>query len=88
MTDDISLHDRKVIYRARRGLKEIDMFFDPYVRLHYLQADGAEKATFARLIEAEDPDLLDWFMNVSTPEDVELVALIQRLKQLHHPSHR
>ncbi len=88
MTNDISLHDRKVIYRARRGLKEIDMFFDPYVRLHYLQADSAEKAAFARLIEAEDPDLLDWFMNVSTPADVELVALIQRLKQLHHPSQR
>ena len=88
MTDDISVHDRKVIYRARRGLKEIDMFFDPYVRLHYLQADSAEKAAFACLIEAEDPDLLDWFMNVSTPEDVELVALIQRLKQLHHPSQR
>ena len=88
MTNDISLHDRKVIYRARRGLKEIDMFFDPYVRLHYLQADHAEKAAFARLIEAEDPDLLDWFMNVSTPADVELVALIQRLKQLHHPSQR
>ena len=88
MTNDISLHDRKVIYRARRGLKEIYMFFDPYVRLHYLQADSAEKAAFARLIEAEDPDLLDWFMNVSTPADVELVALIQRLKQLHHPSQR
>ena len=85
MTDDISVHDRKVIYRARRGLKEIDMFFDPYVRLHYLQADHAEKAAFARLIEAEDPDLLDWFMNVSTPEDAELGRLIQRLKQLHYP---
>lgn len=85
MTDNISVHDRKVIYRARRGLKEIDMFFDPYVRSHYLQADAAEKAAFARLIEAEDPDLLDWFMNISTPEDAEIVALIQRLKQLHHP---
>jgi len=82
---EISLHDRKVIYRARRGLKEIDMFFDPYVRSHYLQADAAEKAAFARLIEAEDPDLLDWFMNVSEPNDPELLALIQRLKQLHYP---
>ena len=82
---EISLHDRKVIYRARRGLKEIDMFFDPYVRSHYLQADAAEKAAFARLIEAEDPDLLDWFMNVTQPDDAELVALIQRLKKLHYP---
>ena len=85
MIDNISLHDRKVIYRARRGLKEIDMFFDPYVRSHYLQADAAEKAAFARLIEAEDPDLLDWFMNVSVPDDAEFVVLIKRLKQLHYP---
>ncbi|MEC7118757.1 MAG: succinate dehydrogenase assembly factor 2 [Pseudomonadota bacterium] len=81
MTDDVSLHDRKVIYRARRGLKEIDMFFDPYVRDGYLHADPAEKAAFARLVAAEDPDLLDWFMNVSQPDDAELLALVQHLKQ-------
>lgn len=32
MTDDITLEERKVIYRARRGLKEIDVYFDPYVK--------------------------------------------------------
>ena len=84
MTDEISLHDRKVIYRARRGLKEIDMFFDPYVRLHYLQADHAEKAAFARLIEAEDPDLLDWFMEVSEPPRPELKTFINKLKHYVH----
>ena len=42
MSDEISLHDRKVIYRARRGLKELDIYFDPYVRHHYLNAPDAE----------------------------------------------
>ena len=37
MTDDITLEERKVIYRARRGLKEIDVYFDPYLKQYYLK---------------------------------------------------
>lgn len=84
MSDEISLHDRKVIYRARRGLKELDIYFDPYVREHYLTASQQEKDTFSKLIEQEDPDLLDWFMAVSEPEDQDFAQMIQKLKQLHH----
>ena len=82
MTDDISLHDRKVIYRARRGLKELDMYFDPYVRHHYLTAPEEDKQAFAQLIEQEDPDLLDWFMAVSTPEQAEMARMVDTLKSM------
>lgn len=84
MTEEISLEERKVIYRARRGLKEIDVYFDPYVKNYYLQADPAEKAMFAALVEQEDPDLLDWFMEVSEPPHPEMKTLIQKLKHYVH----
>ncbi len=47
MSEEITLAERKVVYRARRGLKEIDVYFDPYVKNHYLQANAHEKALFA-----------------------------------------
>jgi antitoxin CptB len=81
ITTEISLADRKVIYRARRGLKELDYYFDSYVREHFLVADVQEKADFSTLIDQEDPDLLDWFMNVTPPPD-ELVSIINRIKLL------
>ena len=84
MTDDISLHDRKVIYRARRGLKEIDVYFDPYVKQYYLNAAEDEKALFSELVEQEDPDLLDWFMEVSEPENPALKPFILKLKRYVH----
>lgn len=84
MTEEMSLEERKVIYRARRGLKEIDVYFDPYVKNYYLQADPAEKAIFAALVEQEDPDLLDWFMEVSEPPRPEMKILIQKLKHYVH----
>lgn len=82
MSDEISLQERKVIYRARRGLKELDIYFDPYVRHYYLSAPEAEKQAFALLIEQEDPDLLDWFMAVSEPEQPQLRQMIEKLKSL------
>jgi len=84
MSEDISLEERKVIYRARRGLKEIDVYFDPYVKNYYLTADPEEKATFAALVEQEDPDLLEWFMEVSEPPRPEMRELIRKLKHYVH----
>lgn len=84
MTEDISLEERKVIYRARRGLKELDVYFDPYVKNYYLNADPAEKQMFADLVEQEDPDLLDWFMEVSEPPRPELREFINKLKHYVH----
>ncbi|CAG69874.1 MULTISPECIES: FAD assembly factor SdhE [Acinetobacter] len=84
MSEELTLEERKVIYRARRGLKEIDVYFDPYVKNYYLTAPASEKALFAELVAQEDPDLLDWFMEVSEPPQVELKQLIQKLKHYVH----
>lgn len=80
----MSLEERKVIYRARRGLKEIDVYFDPYVKNYYLKADVIEKEVFAELVAQEDPDLLDWFMEVSEPPRPEMKDLIIKLKHYVH----
>ncbi|WP_407304842.1 succinate dehydrogenase assembly factor 2 [Acinetobacter sp.] len=84
MSEEMSLEERKVIYRARRGLKEIDVYFDPYVKNYYLNAEAAEKEVFAELVAQEDPDLLDWFMEVSEPPRPEMKDLIVKLKHYIH----
>jgi len=84
MTEDISLEGRKVICRARRGFKELDVYFDPYVKNCYLTADPFEKEMFAELVAQEDPDLLDWFMEVSEPPRPELREFINKLKHYVH----
>ncbi|ALH94447.1 succinate dehydrogenase assembly factor 2 [Acinetobacter equi] len=86
MTEEISLEERKVVYRARRGLKEIDVYFDPYVKNYYLHAEADEKEMFAELVAQEDPDLLDWFMEVSEPPRPELKEFIRKLKRYVHGS--
>lgn len=82
-----TLEQRKVIYRARRGLKELDYYLDPYVREHYLSAEPQEQAVFAELVKAEDPDLLDWFLHdhPTKPAFADLIAKLKQLKKADAP---
>lgn len=86
MTIDIepTLEQRRVIYQARRGLKELDYYIDPYVKSHYLTAPDDEQAAFVRLLEHEDPDLLLFFLGQERPDDDGVAQLIDRMKQLKY----
>lgn len=84
MSEEMTLEERKVIYRARRGLKEIDVYFWPLCEKLLFKGRPGRKALFAELVEQEDPDLLDWFMEVSEPPRTELRDFIYKLKHYVH----
>lgn len=79
-----TLHERKIIYQARRGLKELDFYIDPYVREQYLLADVDEKASFERLLAYEDPDLLLFFLGQEQCDDKVVAQLIDKMRQDRH----
>lgn len=79
-----TIAQRRIIYQARRGLKELDFYIDPYVKHHYLSASADEQAVFERLLSYEDPDLLLFFLEQASPEDAEVGKLIEKMKQLKH----
>lgn len=79
-----TLHQRRIIYQARRGLKELDFYIDPYVKSHYLTANEQEQLAFERLLEHEDPDLLLFFLGQASPDDAEIGSLIDKIKALRH----
>lgn len=77
-------HQRRIIYQARRGLKELDFYIDPYVKNHYLTADGDEQLAFEQLLGYEDPDLLLFFLGQASPDEPAVSALIDKIKQLKY----
>lgn len=75
---------RRIIYQARRGLKELDFYIDPYIKELYLTASPTEQLTFAEMLTCEDPDLLDYFTNQSKPEDIAVWELVNKIKTWRH----
>ncbi|MDO4896216.1 MAG: succinate dehydrogenase assembly factor 2 [Moraxella sp.] len=84
MNKEPTLHQRRIIYQARRGLKELDFYIDPYVKEHYLMADDDEQMAFERLLAHEDPDLLLFFLGQATPDDAGVASLIDKIKALKY----
>ncbi len=75
---------RRIIYQARRGLKELDFYIDPYVKELYLYAIPDEQLIFAEMLTYEDPDLLDYFTNQAQPEDTAVWELVNKIKTWRH----
>ena len=79
-----TIEQRRIIYQARRGLKELDFYIDPYVKELYTTATADEQETFAEMLTYEDPDLLDYFTNQSQPEDKSVWELVNKIKTWRH----
>jgi antitoxin CptB len=68
---------RRVLWRCRRGMKELDLLLERFAREGYERAPSEQKRAFARLLELPDPDLAEYFFGDVTPEDPELARLTQ-----------
>lgn len=70
----------RIHWACRRGMRELDLSIMPFFEYEYDRLNDKDKALFIRLLECDDPDLLNWLMNNGAPQDQELqrmVSLIQ-----------
>ena len=67
-------------WRSRRGLRELDLLFLPFVEEVYATLPRAEQLAYQRLLAEEDTDLLLWMTGRAAPLDSELAAIVQAIR--------
>ncbi|HVI26677.1 MAG TPA: succinate dehydrogenase assembly factor 2 [Xanthomonadaceae bacterium] len=80
MSEDAEL--RRLRWRCRRGMRELDRLLERYLDLAWPTASEAERGVFLRLLDCEDDRLWRWFLGHETPPDADLAALVQRIRDL------
>lgn len=75
--------NRKLRWRCRRGMKELDELLLDYLTQRYLQAPVAEQQAFEGLLELPDPLLWAYLSGRRAPNDVELATLIEHIAARH-----
>jgi antitoxin CptB len=73
---------RRLRWRCRRGMRELDQLFERYLDRAWRQAGEDERVVFLRLLETEDDKLWHWFMGNDAPTDADLAALVARIRSL------
>jgi antitoxin CptB len=71
----MSMDARRLLWRCRRGMKELDVLLERYARERYEHASSEEQRAFARLLDLPDPDLADYFFGHATPTEPDLARL-------------
>lgn len=73
---------KKLRWRCRRGMRELDRLFDRYLDHRWAVAPEEERAVFRLLLECEDDKLWRWFMGYEVCPDAPQAALIERIRTL------
>ena len=82
MSEADVLELKRIRWRCRRGMRELDQLFGRYMDRGWAQASEAERGTFLRLLDCEDDKLWRWFMGYEQCPDDALASLVQRIGQL------
>ncbi len=72
---------RRLLWRCRRGMKELDVLLERYVRSRLANSSSEDRATLTRLLELPDPLLFDYVFGhipVMEPSLARLVAAIRQ----------
>jgi antitoxin CptB len=70
---------RRMLWRCRRGMKELDVLLERYARASFAAASAAERRAFAALLELPDPTLADYLFGHAIPADPQLAQLARRI---------
>lgn len=67
-------------WRCRRGMRELDVLLNAFLRDHYDALSDTEKRTFAALLELPDPQLHGYLLGREQAPDPDQAKLLQRLR--------
>ena len=70
---------KKLKWRSRRGMLELDLLLLPFLEEEYLGLDAADQQAYVKLLKQDDPDLLEWFSQKSLPEEADLQRLVKMI---------
>lgn len=71
---------RRVCWRSRRGMLELDLFLVPFAENRYADLTSADRAAFRHLLDREDWEILDWLRQDSAPAP-DLAGIVELVRK-------
>ena len=71
-----------MVWRCRRGVRELDVLLTRFLDQGYEQLDADAKAAFERFLEVQDPTIMDWLFAKAEPSDDGIKDIVTQLQTL------
>jgi antitoxin CptB len=73
------IESRRLLWRCRRGMKELDVVLERFAREHLARMSSEQRRAFARFLDLSDPELVTYLLGYDTPNEPELADLARRI---------
>ncbi len=67
----------RLFWHSRRGMLELDVLLVPFLQEAYFDLPEEDQQRYQRLLDCEDQDMFNWFMQKSKPEDADLARIVK-----------
>jgi antitoxin CptB len=74
------LQARRLLWRCRRGMKELDVMLERFARGRLAQASREERASLEELLTLPDPVLAGYLLGDEVPAQAALAHLVARIR--------
>ncbi len=85
MTDNPLHHRNRLAWQCRRGMRELDVLLNGFLKRRYARLDANERDSFARLLEYPDAVLLEWLMGRMIPADKDVADIVKEIRYTAAP---
>jgi antitoxin CptB len=86
MTASSDAESRRLLWRCRRGMKELDVLLERFARDALPSASDSERRALTRFLELPDPLLADYLLGQAVPPEPELARLATRIRTFRRPA--
>ncbi len=81
MTLMLTREQERLRWRSRRGLLEMDLILQRFLDQHLTRLSEIEVRAYDALLQLPDNDFLDLAMGRRGPDDVELLPVLEKIRQ-------
>lgn len=74
-----------LLWRCRRGTKELDLMLERFLLTHWAQLDADQRRALDALLHREDADLQRWLLYGEEVERAELAPIVARVRSAFVP---
>ena len=85
MQNQVLHQPAKLLWRCRRGIREMDLLLQRFIEQCYDTLTNEEKTAFEQLLEQHDLDLMAWIMGRIEPPADSFRHLIEIIREINLP---
>ncbi|HWV14017.1 MAG TPA: succinate dehydrogenase assembly factor 2 [Cellvibrio sp.] len=71
----------RLFWSSRRGMLELDLILLPFLENIYPNLSQADKESYWQLLECEDQDMFEWFVNRQDPQNSQLQRIVDLVRK-------